>query len=108
MAKGFIQSYGLDYEEKFASVAKMNTMRILLSLAANQNWHLHKFDVKNDFLHEDLAKEVYIDIPPGLEDSKTKGKVCRLKKSLYGLKQSPRAWFERFTQAMLKYGFKQS
>ena len=49
-----------------------------------------------------------MDVPPGFEDIKTEGKVCRLKKSLYGLKQSPRAWFERFTQAMLKYGFKQS
>ena len=108
VAKGFTQTYGVDYEETFAPVAKMNTVRVLLSLAANLNWSLHQFDVKNAFLHGDLAEEVYMDIPPGFEDSKTKGKVCRLRKSLYGLKQSPRAWFERFTQAMLKYGFKQS
>ena len=49
-----------------------------------------------------------MNIPPAFEDSKTKGKVCRLKKSLYGLKQSPRAWFDRFSQAMINYGFKQS
>ena len=108
VAKGYTQTYGVDYEETFAPVAKMNTVRILLSLAANLNWPLHQFDVKNAFLHGDLAEEVYMNIPPRFEDIKTKGKVCRLKKSLYGLKQSPRAWFERFTQAMLKYGFKQS
>lgn len=108
VAKGYTQTYGIDYQETFAPVAKMNTVRILLSLAANQNWQLHQFDVKNAFLHGNLEEEVYMSIPPGFEDPKTVGKVCKLKKSLYGLKQSPRAWFERFTQAMLKYGFKQS
>ena len=78
-------------------MAKMNSVRILLSLAANFGWDLHQFDVKNAFLHGDLEEEVYMDVPPGFEDIKTEGKVCRLKKSLYGLKQSPRAWFERFT-----------
>ena len=101
VAKGYTQTYGLDYEETFALVAKMNSIRILLSLATNLDWPLHQFDVKNTFLHGDLEEEVYMDILPGFEDSKTEGKVCRLKKSLYGLKQSPRAWFEKFTQAML-------
>ncbi|XP_057495256.1 retrovirus-related Pol polyprotein from transposon TNT 1-94 isoform X3 [Actinidia eriantha] len=108
VAKGYTQTYGIDYQETFAPVAKMNTVRVLLSLAANQNWQLHQFDVKNAFLHGNLEEEVYMSIPPGFEDPKIVGKVCKLKKSLYGLKQSPRAWFERFTQAMLKYGFKQS
>ena len=108
VAKGFTQTYGVDYEETFAPVAKMNSIRILLSLAANLDWPLHQFDVKNDFLHGDLEKEVYMDVPPSFENSKTEGKVCRLKKSLYGFKQSPRAWFELFTQAMLRFGFRQS
>ena len=69
----------------------MNSIRILVSLAANLGWHLHQFDVKNAFLHGNLEEEVYMDIPPGFEDDKTGGKVCRLKKSLYSLKQSPRA-----------------
>ena len=89
VAKGFTQTYGVDYEETFALVAKMNSVRILLSLAVNRDWPLHQFDVKNAFLHGDLEKEVYMDVPPGFEDPKTEGKVCRLKKSLYGLKQSP-------------------
>ncbi|CAL5350327.1 unnamed protein product [Camellia sinensis] len=108
VAKGFTQTYGIDYQETFAPVAKMNSVRALLSLAANLDWPLYQFDVKNAFLHGDLEEEVYMDIPPGFEDHQTEGKVCKLRKSLYGLKQSPRAWFERFTQAMFKYGFKQS
>ena len=107
-AKGFAQTYGIDYQETFAPVAKMNSVRILLSLVANLGWPLHQFDVKNAFLHGDLDEEVYMDVPLGFEDIETEGKVCKLRNSLYGLKQSPRAWFERFTQAMLRYGFKQS
>jgi hypothetical protein len=93
VAKGFTQAYGIDYEETFAPVAKMNSIRVLLSMAANLNWHLHQFDVKNAFLYEDLKEEVYMEIPPGLESSSSAGKVFKLK-ALYGLKQSPRAWFE--------------
>jgi hypothetical protein len=108
VAKGFTQTYGIDYEETFAPVAKMNSIRALLSIAANLNWPLHQFDVKNAFLHGDLEEEVYMEIPPGLEDSSSTGKVCKLKKALYGLKQSPRAWFERFSRAMQRFGYKQS
>ncbi|XP_057478145.1 retrovirus-related Pol polyprotein from transposon TNT 1-94 isoform X6 [Actinidia eriantha] len=108
VAKGFTQTYGIDYEETFAPVAKMNSVRALLSCAATLKWHLHQFDVKNTFLHGELEEEVYMDIPPGFSSSKTEGKVCRLKKALYGLKQSPRAWFGRFSKAMLGFGYKQS
>ena len=65
-------------------------------------------DVKNAFLHGDLQEEVYMHIPPGFESSQTVGKVLRLHRSLYGLKQSPRAWFDRFRHAMLKRGYLQS
>jgi hypothetical protein len=88
VAKGFTQTNGIDYEDTFAPVAKMNSIRVLLSIVASLNWPLHQFDVKNAFLHGDL-EEVYIAIPPGLEDSSSAGKVCKLKKALYGLKQSP-------------------
>ncbi|CAL2271851.1 unnamed protein product [Prunus armeniaca] len=106
VAKGYTQTYGRDYEETFAPVAKLNTVRVLLSLAANLDWSLHQFDVKNAFLHGELTEEVYIDIPPGYNTTQT-GTVCRLRKALYGLKQSPRAWFGRFTMAMKNNGFKQ-
>jgi hypothetical protein len=96
VAKGFTQIYGIDYEEKFAPVGKMNSIRVLLSIVANLDWPLHQFDIKNAFLHGDL-KEIYMDIPLGLEDSSSMGKICKLKKALFSLKQSPRAWFERFS-----------
>ncbi|RVX23033.1 Retrovirus-related Pol polyprotein from transposon TNT 1-94 [Vitis vinifera] len=105
VAKGFTQSYGIDYQETFAPVAKLNTVRVLLSLAANLDWSLHQLDVKNAFLNGDLEEEVYMDIPAGLETTSNFNKVCKLRKSLYGLKQSPRAWFERFTKVVKGYGF---
>ncbi|RVW83799.1 Retrovirus-related Pol polyprotein from transposon TNT 1-94 [Vitis vinifera] len=107
VAKGFTQSYGIDYQETFAPVAKLNTVHVLLSLAANLDWSLHQLDVKNAFLNGDLEEEVYMDIPAGLETTSNFNKVCRLRKSLYGLKQSPRAWFERFTKVVKGYGFVQ-
>jgi len=90
----------------FALVAKLNSVRVLLSLATNLDCPLQQLDVKNAFLNGDLHEEVYMDPPPGFEK---KGKlVCKLKKSLYGLKQSPREWFEKFTQAMKERGFTQA
>ncbi|XP_019425747.1 PREDICTED: uncharacterized protein LOC109334402 [Lupinus angustifolius] len=86
MAKGYIQSYSVDYQETFVLVAKLNTVRILLPLAANQDWPLLQFDVKNVFLYGEISEEIYIDSPPGMADSNGM-KVCKLKKALYGLKQ---------------------
>ena len=108
VARGFTQTYEVDYSETFAPVAKLNTIRILLSLAANLEWPLHQLDVKNAFLNGVLEEEVYMDIPPGLKTEENKGKVCRVQKSLYGLKQSPRAWFTTFGKSMKKLGFNQA
>ncbi|RVW86266.1 Retrovirus-related Pol polyprotein from transposon RE1 [Vitis vinifera] len=108
VAKGYTQTYGIDYTETFAPVAKINTVRVLLSLAANLDWPLQQFDVKNAFLHGELSEEVYMDLPPGcMVSEKQCQKVCKLKKSLYGLKQSPRAWFGRFTKSMRAFGYRQ-
>jgi hypothetical protein len=109
VAKGYTQTYGIDYMETFSPVAKLNTVRIILSLAVNLDWPLHQFDVKNAFLHGTLQEEVYMELPPSCKQQTEGNKqVCRLRKSLYGLKQSPRAWFGRFTNFMKTVGYTQS
>ncbi|CAL2255279.1 unnamed protein product [Prunus armeniaca] len=90
VAKGYTQRYGIDYGETFAPITNINIIRILLSLVANLDWQLHQFDVKNAFLHEDL-EEVYMNLPLGCNSAPNKkNQVCKLIKSLYGFKQSPR------------------
>ncbi|GJR63477.1 putative RNA-directed DNA polymerase [Tanacetum coccineum] len=108
VANGYTQTCRNDYSETFSPVAKINTIRVLISIAANKGWPLHQFDVKNAFLHGELKEEIYMEAPRGFTDNFGEREVCLLKKSLYGLKQSPRAWFGRFTLAMKHYGFKQS
>jgi hypothetical protein len=108
VAKGYTQTYGIDYHETFAPMAKINTIWVLLSLAANLDWPLQLFDVKNAFLHGEVEEGVYMDLPSSFTTASDVGKVCKLNKSLYGLKESPRAWFGKFSQSMKNYGFKQS
>ncbi|GKU86831.1 hypothetical protein SLEP1_g1306 [Rubroshorea leprosula] len=86
VAKGYTQTYGVDYQEAFAPVAKMNTVRILLSLVAYFDWGLQQFDVKNAFLHGELEEEVNMEPTLGFERNFGLDKVCKLKKALYGLK----------------------
>ena len=107
VAKGFTQTFGIDYSETFAPVAKLNSIRIPLSLAVNFNWPLYQLDIKNAFLNGELVEEVYIELPPRFFDDQGNKKVCKLNKSLYGLKQSPRAWFGRFSQVLRRYRYSQ-
>lgn len=108
VAKGYAQTYGIDYTETFSPVAKLASVRIFISLAASNHWPLYQLDVKNAFLHGDLVEEVYMEQPPGFVAQGEAGKVCRLKKSLYGLKQSPRAWFGRFSNVIIEFGMQRS
>ncbi|BFG20722.1 hypothetical protein CerSpe_069960 [Prunus speciosa] len=108
VAKGYTQTYGIDHQETFAPVAKINTIRVLMSLAANLDWPLLQYDVKNAFLHGELQEEVYMEPPPGTSMALGPNTVCKLRKSLYGLKQSPRAWFGKFTDSMKRFGYTQS
>jgi len=106
VARGFQQEHGRDYDETFAPVAHMTTIRTLVAVAAVHRWSLFQLDVKNAFLHGDLQQEVYMVPPPGF--AAPSGMFCRLRRALYGLKQAPRAWFERFSSAVTAAGFRTS
>ncbi|RVX14359.1 Retrovirus-related Pol polyprotein from transposon TNT 1-94 [Vitis vinifera] len=108
VAKGYTQVYGSDYGDTFSPVAKIASIRLLLSMAAMCSWPLYQLDIKNAFLHGDLAEEVYMEQPPGFVAQGESGLVCRLRRSLYGLKQSPRAWFSRFSSVVQEFGMLRS
>lgn len=97
----------MNYKETFAPVIKMATFRIFLGVASARNWELHQMDVQNAFLHGDLKEEVYMKLPPGYETDDP-NQVCRLHKSIYDLKQSPRCWFSKLSTTLLEFGFIQS
>ncbi|RVW66926.1 Retrovirus-related Pol polyprotein from transposon RE1 [Vitis vinifera] len=103
VAKGFTQEYGIDYEETFAPVARISSVRALLAVAAARQWDLFQMDVKNAFLNGDLSEAVYMQPPPGL--SVESNKVCHLRRALYGLKQAPRAWFAKFSSTIFRLGY---
>jgi hypothetical protein len=104
VAKGFSQVEGIDYNETFAPVAKMNSIRLVLALAASHKWEVHQMDVKSAFLHGDLKEEIYMEQPPGYVQNDS-SLVCRLKKSLYGLKQAPRAWYAKMDSFLIATRF---
>lgn len=101
------QVEGIDYGETFTPVAKMVTVRTVMTVAASCHWELHQMDIDNSFLHGDLHEEVYMHLPPGYSSS-SPGKVCRLLQSLYGLRQAPRCWFSKLTSYLRDYGFMQT
>ncbi len=89
MARGFTQTFGVDYNENFALVAKFVSIRCILALAAIEDMEIHQMDVKTAFLNGDLEEEIYMEEPEGFTQE-GEHLVCKLHKSLYGLKQSPR------------------
>nr|GEV96330.1 zinc finger, CCHC-type [Tanacetum cinerariifolium] len=103
--KGFRQKEGIDYFDTYAPVARITTIRLLLALAAIHNLVIHQMDVKTAFLNGDLEKKVYMKQPEGLVMSGNKHKVCKLVKSLFGLKQAPQQWHQKFDEVVLSSGF---
>lgn len=106
VVQGFTQTYGIDYEETFAPVAKLNSIRVLIFLVVNLDWPLFQFDIKNAFLNGDLDEDIYMKMPFDFKQGAGYVIVCKLKKFLYGLKQSPRAWFKKFSMTLNRVGYK--
>lgn len=105
VAKGYIQRHGIDYEEVFAPVARIETIRFILALAASKGWTVHHLDVKTAFLHGDLKEVVYVSQPEGYVVKGKEDKVYKLNKALYGLKQAPRAWNEKLNKVLEQLNF---
>lgn len=105
VAKSYVQQYGIDFEEVFAPVARIETIRLLISLAATNGWEIHHLDVKTAFLHGELKKTVYVSQPEGFESKGQESKVYKLHKALYGLRQAPRAWNTKLNQILMELKF---
>jgi hypothetical protein len=106
VAKDYSQVEGLDFDKTYAPVARLESIRILLAYATYHGFKLYQMDVKSDFLNGPIKEEVYVEQPPGFEDSKYPNYVYKLSKALYGLKQAPRAWYECLRGFLITNGFK--
>ncbi|KAK1419234.1 hypothetical protein QVD17_28397 [Tagetes erecta] len=105
VAKGYAQEPGVDFDEVFAPVARLESVRLIISIAANQGWELHHLDVKTAFLNGDLKEEIFVAQPEGFVKKGEEHKVYKLSKSLYGLKQSPRAWNTKLNAILMNLKF---
>ena len=92
VAKGFNQIHGIDYDETFSPVAMFKSIRIMLAIAAYHDYEIWQMDVKTVFLNENLLEDVYMTQPEGFVDPQYTGRVCKLHRSIYGLKQASRSW----------------
>jgi hypothetical protein len=108
VARGFVQREGIDFDDTFAPMARMESVRLLFALAAQEGWRVHHMGVKSAFLNDDLKEEVYVHQPLGFAIPGKEGKVLRLRKALYGLRQAPWAWNAKLDSTLKGMGFGQS
>nr|GEW91866.1 hypothetical protein [Tanacetum cinerariifolium] len=105
VARGYHQEEGIDFEESFASVARLEAIRIFLAYAAHKNMVVYQMDVKTVFLNGNLREEVYVSQPDGFVDQDNSNHVYKLKKALYGLKQAPRVWYDMLSSFLISQDF---
>ena len=105
VAQGFNQEEGINYEETFAPIARLEAIRMLLAFACFKDFILYQMDVKSAFLNGFINEEVCVEQPPDFQSFNFLNHVFKLKKALYGLKQAPRAWYEKLSKFLLKKGF---
>jgi hypothetical protein len=106
VAKGYSQQEWVDYEKIFSPVVRHTSIRVVLALVAHYDMALEQMDVKIAFLHGDLEEQIYLEQPEGFNQPEQEHLICKLNKSLYGLKQSPRQWYKRFDSYMIKIGYR--
>lgn len=105
VAKGYVQKRGIDFEEIFAPVTRIETVRLLLALAAKNSWEVHHLDVKTAFLNGEVQEEIYVSQPEGFVKRGNEHLIYKLLKALYGLRQAPRAWYAKLNQCLVDIGF---
>ncbi|GJZ55079.1 putative ribonuclease H-like domain-containing protein [Tanacetum coccineum] len=105
VAQGYIQEEGIDYDEVFAPVARIEAIRLFLAYASFKDFVVYQMDVKSAFLYGKIEEEVYVCQPPGFEDPDFPNRVYKVEKALYGLHQAPRAWYETLSTYLLDNGF---
>ena len=108
VVKGFLQTPKLDFNETFSPIVKATTIRIILTLVVSNDWLLKQVDINNAFLNGDLTETVYLPQHEGFEDKRRPNHICMLKKAFYGLRQAPRAWFDKLKNALCSWGFNNS
>ena len=108
MAKGYSQQEGVDFKKTFSSVSTKDSLRIIMAIVAHFDMELNQMDVRTTFLNGDLVEDVYMSQPTGFEEVGKESMVCKLQKSIYGLKQASRQWYLKFDEVVIANGFKEN